>query len=171
VVSACVQGTYQQTTTACSSPLTSQIQSATYSGTITFDPDLHYVTTVTASGRAALTYPAACLTGAGLTCEELSQSFLRTPASSGGVKGTGCYSIGGGDCQCTFDTQTPAHETPGAYVTNGNSVTITTNGRSVSTDYCVRGTELTLIQPDTVPTSGSETVTIDGTGFVVFSKQ
>lgn len=172
VVSSCVHGTAQETTSACSLPLTTQIQSVTYSGTVTFDPDLHYVTTVTASGRMALTYPAACLTSARLTCEELSQSLVQMPTSSGGVKGTGCYSSGGGDCQCTFDVQTPAHETPGAYSTNGNSVTITTNGRSVSTDYCVRGTELTLIQPATVPTtSGSDPVTIDGKGYVVFAKQ
>ena len=169
VVTACVGGPSQQTISTCSEPLTSEIQNATYAGTVTFNSDSSYETNVTVSGNSIVTYPAACLPG-GLSCEQLNQSLRQAPTTSDGVKGTGCAVIGGGACRCSFSVQSPPHQTLGSYSTSGNTVTISINGRSTTTEYCVQGNKLTLKQPETAPT-GSGTIQTDGTGHVVFAKQ
>jgi hypothetical protein len=114
------------------------------SGTVTFNANMTYSTTLMITAMATDAVPASCLTvGATMiTCSQL-QAYLNTQGD-GGSPPTTCTPATSGGCDCSI-TRITNETSMGTYSTSGDSVTLTPTsaGSSPSTDnYCVQGNKL-----------------------------
>jgi hypothetical protein len=104
-------------------------------GTVTYNSDLTYVLNTT--GSETVTFPVSCLTmqGQTMTCAQLSANSVARTCT------------GTSSCTCTtLLPQAPSTERTGTYTTTpAGVVTETPTGNTPSqSDYCVKGTTLTL---------------------------
>lgn len=112
-------------------------------GAVTYSADMTYMTNTTMSGSAAVTLPVECLTSNGVTvtCAQLNQVFAADPNSPP----VNCVTAGTG-CKCTITLENQASTEAGTYTTTAAGLlTETPTGESADeSDYCVKGTGLTL---------------------------
>jgi hypothetical protein len=123
-------------------------------GTITFNADGTYSTSLTIGGSVRETIETSCL---GITCDEetarLAQSTLYSSATCTTI-GTTC------SCVLVYAGQTLAGT--GTYVTQGTSVSVMSAGSTSSTadSYCVLGSTLTLSSMPMPGMTGGSSITL-----------
>jgi hypothetical protein len=114
-------------------------------GTVTYNADLSYSWTFAASSTGTTFLPQSCFGQAGLpaTCEELNALFQSTVTAN--LTAT-CTADGAGNCTCNVRETVPATTQSGTYSANaaGLLTQSPTGGASTLSDYCVRGSTLTL---------------------------
>ena len=135
------------------------------SGNLNFNADLTYSANATQTGTVVTTLPAACLTRSGitLTCAQLEDGLQASLANGGFSSGT-CSTSAGNGCACTLVTLPQSSNATGTYSTDGGVLTQTqTGGSPESSDYCVKGSSLT-VSPSASDMSGV-------TGSVTLTKQ
>jgi hypothetical protein len=120
------------------------------SGTLTFNADMTYATTVAQSGTIKFKAPLSCTSAA--SCDELATSIYPMPPDA-----TSTCTTANAVCDCSIVYSGPMTGTDsGTYTTAGNVVTLTpsSGGPPIPGSYCVQGNELHL------PTIGETTGTI-----------
>lgn len=119
------------------------------SGTMTFGADNTYTSLTAIAGPLEVTYPPEC-TG-GLDCKSLAMSFATALPS--GYRTEECVSVSGG-CSCVFEVDIMNIVDRGIYAPAGNVINMTSaQGVSIQVDYCVRGSEMTLVSRN--PSTGT----------------
>jgi hypothetical protein len=119
------------------------LETVTSAGTLTFGADLTYTWIGTQTGRAAQTYPDACLVmnGQTITCERLNQLLGANVMSPSAV----CNQ---GHAGCTCTTELPGQTTneAGSYTTTaaGLLTETPTGGSPFDFDYCATGGGLSM---------------------------
>lgn len=128
------------------------------SGSASFNADLTYTMTTTASATAQVMFPPACLApqtgGITLTCDQINQLVpLLIANMPGTIQSATC--AGGDTCTCTVTLVPQTTSESGTYVTSGTSLTTTDSTGAVSSGgYCVQGNEVHYIQVDaTMPST------------------
>lgn len=123
-------------------------------GTLTFNANGTYSTTVTDSGTFILDLATACLSG--LACTDVQSAFLgQSPAT---VSSATCSATATG-CHCLLGALGTQQTDTGTYSTSGTSVTLSSSTGGVDTDaYCVTGSILHLIYSDSTPAMPDESV-------------
>jgi hypothetical protein len=106
----------------------------TVSGTISFKDDKSFTIQATANGTGALVLDKSCLEQGSttLTCAQIQQAIESNTGTM-----TSCTASNGG-CRCAGTVMGSNTET-GTYAISGNSVTLTTSGGSLSSDFCEKG--------------------------------
>jgi hypothetical protein len=112
-------------------------------GSITFNDDGTYSSSITTGGTLHLVLPASCLTqltgGQTVACTELG---LFDSDEDGGGGGT-CTGDSATGCDCTGPIEDEANTDSGTYTTDGNSVTTVDQDQDTDTStYCVSGDTL-----------------------------
>ena len=132
LVSECISGSVTGTSpTGCMTTESATVD--TISGTITFNADGTYVSSVSTTSTLTTMLGPACLTADGdaapLACDTLNHGTCRPS---------------GGGCSCTSTFMSAAVMGSGTYTTAGTTFTTVAQGamRPSSGGYCVRGTEL-----------------------------
>ncbi|HET6151014.1 MAG TPA: hypothetical protein VFH68_25990 [Polyangia bacterium] len=130
-------------------------------GFITFTTDLKYSSTVTNSGTFVHETPTTCLDLDGVTCADLQAAYLvETQPPAATLLSASCTSTGI-SCRCVLGLIPESSSDSGLYATSGTKVTTTSTaagGTAETDDYCVTGTTMRLISPDSTPTAPQETV-------------
>lgn len=116
-------------------------------GNFNFNADLTYSANATQTGTVVTTLPASCLMRQGITlsCAQLEDALQANLADSGFSSGTCSVSAGNG-CACTIVTLPQSSNASGTYTTSGSGVLTQTEtgGSPDSSNYCVKGSTLTL---------------------------
>jgi hypothetical protein len=126
---------------------TATISGIHVSGTASFNADLTYTMTTTASASAQETLPPSCLTtnGVTLTCAQLDQA-LQAAIAADPTSLQSAHCSGSSTCTCSFTIPAQMSTTAGTYATAGTSITLSPAGGMVSSnEYCVKGNELHLL--------------------------
>ncbi len=134
LVSECLSGSVTGTSpTGCTTTVSATVDSI--SGTITFNADGTYVSSVSTTSTLATMLSPACLTANGDAAPQACDSLNR---------GTCVPSAGG--CGCTSKFMSAAVMNSGTYTTAGTTFTTMAQGatRPSSGGYCVRETELDI---------------------------
>ena len=126
---------------------TSEAKNLKATGTATYGADLTFTSNLTLSYDAVVTQPKSCLMVGNitLTCDQLQQAveaqLATTPFTSVGCKGSA-----GGGCACTFSGASQNVSDAGTYTTTGAGLLTqtTTGGTPDDSDYCAKGSSLTL---------------------------
>jgi hypothetical protein len=157
VTQSCVTATDDLSNTGSGCPGASAVLDFMYGGTITYNADQTFDSTITVSEVAHEHFPSGCMPF-GLTCQQLGQSAMDAGVGS-------CSTDAQGGCTCDATT-TLATTTPnGTYSVSGSRTTSTSAAGKTSTgSYCVQGSVLYVI-PD--PGDGGLTAT----GEIVLAKQ
>jgi hypothetical protein len=120
------------------------------SGSASFNADLTYTVTQSASFTAQETIPASCLTSGGLTLtcaqldQQLQQQIAMDPSTFQSARCSGSSS-----CTCTFTIAPQTSTDTGTYTTSGTTLSITSSDGSTSSNgYCVQGNEFHIVQFD-----------------------
>jgi hypothetical protein len=109
-------------------------------GTLTFRADGTYDDVETSTFNLAIEVPASCVP-AGTSCAQVAEALRQDPNV---VSGTCSASFTGCTCREVSRANASAH---GAAATSGTTLTLTPlNGPESSTQYCVSGNELHLVQ-------------------------
>lgn len=135
-------------------------------GTISYNADKTYSSTLTTSGSVVVTLPASCLTqqGVTVTCAQLQQAL--SGAMSSTFSSVTCAESGGG-CACSVGLNPVTATQTGSYSTAAGVLTQTeTGGSPDDSNYCVQGNTLTIS-----PGSGSNAMSNGVTGSIVLTKQ
>jgi hypothetical protein len=139
----CVKG--QLETDFCPTA-TSDLSGLALSGTVSYRADGTYSAAVTSSGSLKLSLPEACLAtsvpGVTLDCAEIARE-----AQDPDFQSVTCAAAGKG-CTCTFVMISMPNTETGTYVTAGNLVTHTHDGSADPVPYCVKGSELHIVEMD-----------------------
>jgi hypothetical protein len=121
-------------------------ESSNEAGTITFNSDGTYSSSINESGTETVFFPASCVSmlGNGLTCAQVASQLN----SAGGMAGAGLMETfsctGSGSCTCNVNVTISGSAT-GTYTTSGASVTSMPSGSTGGTvSYCVQGNTLTM---------------------------
>lgn len=126
----------------------------TATGTMTFNSDGSASQDITLAGSFSFLLPEECLTFGDITvtCEQLDQLVkqdLEDSVAAGepqDVSAIGCS--GSSNCRCVSEMIPQNQVDVGTYTVTGNSVTtMDANGEGSSSEYCVDGDTLTLIDP------------------------
>jgi hypothetical protein len=157
VTQSCVTATDDLSNTGSGCPGASAVLDFMYGGTITYNADQTFNSTITVSEVTHEHFPSGCMPF-GLTCQQLGQSAMDAGVGS-------CSTDAQGGCTCDATT-TLATTTPnGTYSVSGSRTTTTSAAGKTSTgSYCVQGNVLYVI-PD--PGDGGLTAT----GEIVLAKQ
>jgi len=129
---------------------TVSISGLNVSGSASFNADMSYTVTETVSASASEAIPASCLTtnGVTVTCAQLDQAIQTLITQNPGTYQSG-HCSGSGSCTCNFTTAPMAMTETGTYTTSGTTITTTdSTGTSSSSQYCVQGNELHIVQVD-----------------------
>lgn len=142
-------------------------------GNVTYNADLTFTSTSTISGSTSVTLPASCLSVQGITvsCAQLTQAFMTlAQQGSSGFKSASCSSAGSG-CTCNVVLNDQTTSQSGTYSTTSDGVLTETplNGAAGQSDYCVKGSTLTVSPSQSVNMGAMGQMGITGT--VVFAKQ
>jgi hypothetical protein len=115
------------------------------SGNFNFDADGSYDSTATVNGNVIVGMPASCLTrnGTTFTCAQLEQGLdASLPAT---FSSASCSVPVGGGCSCTLVMAPMTSTASGTYtVANGVITQMSLSAGASSSDYCVKGTTLTV---------------------------
>jgi hypothetical protein len=143
---------------------TAQAGSVTITGTAAFNSDMSYTLALNESISETLNIPSSCLTmsGATITCAELSEAIASVGGSDAGGPAFTCTTAGSG-CSCNVVESQAINET-GTYTTSGNTLTTTASGGGGggTSNYCVSGNSLHVLTENTGADGGMTT----GTEFV-----
>ena len=129
-------------------------------GFITFKADLTYASSVTDSGTFVRETPTSCLALDGVTCADLDAAYrLQTQPPSPTLLSASCTSTTV-SCRCVLGFIPQSSTDSGFYGTSGTKITITStvDSSTATDDYCVTGTTMRLIFPDSTPSAPQETV-------------
>jgi hypothetical protein len=142
-------------------------------GTVSYNADLTYTFMSTISGSTSVTLPASCLSSQGVTvsCDQLTQAFMTlAQQGSSGFKSASCSSAGSG-CTCNVVLNDQTTSESGTYATTAAGILTETpaNGTASQSDYCVKGSTLTVSPSQSVNMGAMGQMGISGT--VVFAKQ
>jgi hypothetical protein len=159
VTSECIGSQYNPFAQQC--PSSSFSESASVSGTLTFNTNGTFTITDMGSASGAVSLPSSCLTSGGvtLTCDQLQADFN----GDGGTGTMATCSTTSSGCSCQLHANQPTMTENGTYTTSGSSLTLTaTNGGSGTSPYCVQGSGLLL---QTVPgmMGSSNSITVAAT--------
>jgi hypothetical protein len=114
-------------------------------GSVSYAADLTYTSNTTVSGTVVVTLPASCLMQQGITlsCAQLQQG-LQAAATDAGFSSATC--TGSSGCTCKLALAPQASTTSGTYTTTaaGLLTETETGGDASQSDYCVKGTALTV---------------------------
>ena len=129
------------------------------SGTLTFNKDMTYSEDTTGTVQETADEPASCLTGTGVTCEEIGSRFEQD-ISSDSASASGRCSKAGSGCHCSFSV-TQRSTDSGTYAVQGSVLgqNSSDNGDSHS-DYCVQGNTLYLQMSAMSMDMGSSTISL-----------
>jgi len=104
----------------------------------------------------SFTLPADCLAAQGGTATACAAVHAGIQAEVGSTYKSGSCVVKGADCSCTTVFNPQAIDEAGTYTTEGTVVTTTATGDTASsTDYCVQGSSLHMIQVDATMTMGA----------------
>ena len=143
-----------------SCPAATGTASETWSGTLTFNADMTYTTSLTVSGTATTNYPQSCLTAGGTTvsCAQLGQGLeMEIMANPGMFQSAHC--TGAASCVCTFMVSSQPMIDSGTYTISGTE--LATSGTVGSRPYCVKGNDLHLLTTTTTMAGGPITISSD----------
>ena len=116
---------------------------------------------VTDSGTFVRETPTSCLDLDGVTCADLQAAYQQeTQPPSPTLLSASCTSTTI-SCRCVLGLIPQSGSDSGLYGTSGTKVTTTSSapgGTTDTDDYCVTGTTMRLIFPDSTPTAPQETV-------------
>jgi hypothetical protein len=129
-------------------------------GFVTFNTDLTYTSTVTDSGTFVHETPTSCLALDGVTCGDLDAAYkAETQPPAPTLLSASCTSTTV-SCRCVLGVIPETSSDAGLYGTSGTKVSLTStiDGSTASDDYCVSGTTMRLIFPDSTPAAPQETV-------------
>ena len=120
-------------------------------GTGSFNADLTYSISETVSATLSENIPVSCLSEGGLTitCAQLDQLLQQSLAMdpTSGVQSAHCS--GSSSCSCMFVLNSMNISETGTYTTSGTTFTTTSSTGAVSaSQYCVKGSELHVIDVD-----------------------
>lgn len=132
-------------------------------GNVTFAADLSYTSALTLTYDVVINQPKTCLTKQNitLTCDQLQQGIeaqlAMTPFTS-----VSCAAATGGGCTCTFRGASQTASEAGTYTTTEAGLLTQTpmSGAVDDSDYCVKGSTLTLSAHDSSSMTGA---TVSGT--------
>ena len=118
---------------------------ADQTGTATFNADMTFTSTRTATYDATIAVPKSCITQGGftLTCGQVNQLIAQFAGAQVGT--VDCKDATGG-CSCKLTTPSQTQTDAGNYSVSGTK--ITSGSASASGDYCVQGNELHIIALD-----------------------
>jgi hypothetical protein len=137
-------------------------------GTVAYSADMTYSTNTTLTGSIVTTIPPACLKVEGftLTCAQLQQALQPSGADSDYSSVT-C--TGSSSCTCTMVLAPQTSTATGTYTTTAAGVLTESEGAGTpaQSDYCVKGTTLTVSPRDTSGMMGQPGIT----GTVTATKQ
>jgi hypothetical protein len=142
--------------------LTSRASGFQVTGSGTYAADMTYTGTTTLTGNVVVTVPASCLMQQGitLTCAQLQQA-LQADMDTTEFSSVTC--AGSGGCSCTMVMVPQTSSGSGTYTTTGAGLLteMETGGDTSQSDYCVKGTTLT-VSPRAMPgmTGVSGTITL-----------
>jgi hypothetical protein len=123
------------------------------SGTTTYNADHTFTAAVSGGGTTVYHYPPSCIPGAA-TCTQLGQTLM----AIGMYSSVTCTIDSGGVCNCVaITTVTPTTEM-GTYSTSGSTLSVTQNGTTSDSPYCVNGDvlyEMNALNDSGAPTTGS----------------
>ena len=112
------------------------------SGSLTFNADMTFTSSLSQSGTLRVTAPLACVAAA--TCDEYASSIV--PSSPDDT--TTCTTVGGDTCDCALVHPMPQiRSASGTYTTAGNTLNLTSPSAS-SSSYCVQGNTLHIMGTD-----------------------
>jgi hypothetical protein len=154
VTGECIGSQYNPFAAQC--PSSTFSESASVSGTLTFETNGMYTITDMGMASGSLSIPSSCLTPGGITtCDQLQADFN----GDGGTGTMATCSTTSTGCSCQLHANQATTTTNGTYTTSGSSLTLTSNGTSGTSPYCVQGSGL-LIQtiPGMMGSSNSITV-------------
>jgi hypothetical protein len=165
VTSTCVTATGSASVPNCPSATLNSV-SIGLTGTITYNADLTYTGNSTTSLTETVTLPASCLTQQGVTatCAQLTQNLATNPD----FKSANC--TGSSGCTCTVAAKDSVMTDTGTYTTTAaGKLNETTNGSTTvdSSDYCVKGTTLTVSPSPGSAMMGDPTIS----GSITLTKQ
>ena len=119
------------------------------SGSLTFNADMTFTSSVSQSGTLRVMAPLACVAAA--TCDEYASSIV--PSSPDDT--ITCTTVGGDTCDCSLVHPMPQiRSASGTYTTAGNTLTLTSSS-AASSSYCVQGNTLHIMGTDA--TTGEST--------------
>jgi hypothetical protein len=141
VVAACIDQAALDMTVSAACPQASASQTLHETGTITFNDDLTFTETLSASATLVENLPPACL--ARLTCADLNALGQPTAPQPGATMSVSC--TGAPTCTCRFSTKATNLVQTGTYATSGTTMTVTPSGDTAQNDtFCVQGNTLYL---------------------------
>ena len=143
IASTCLSGNLMGSVSCPSATL--DISGLREDGSLTWNSDLTYTTTVTVSGAETETFPDTCLPMLNVaSCDELNTKLQATLQLSSMYARISCTATSNG-CRCTFEYAPQPTTTSGTYTTSGAMLTSTTSGgKSSKASYCVQGTRLLM---------------------------
>jgi hypothetical protein len=157
VTQSCVTATDDLSTTGNGCSGASAGFNFTYAGTITYNADQTYDSTLTAGGVVHEHFPSGCMPF-GLTCQQLGQSAMDAGAGT-------CSTDAQGGCNCDAVTSLTTTSPSGTYSVSGSQLTTTSQaGKASTSSYCVKAN---LLYGIAAPGDGG----ISATGEIVFTKQ
>jgi hypothetical protein len=126
------------------------ISGLSVSGSASFNADTTYSVTETISATVSETLPASCLmmNGVTITCAQLDQAIQMLLTQIPGTYQS-AHCSGGSSCTCTFTLVPQTTSETGTYTTSGTTITTTdSTGSTSSSEYCVQGNELHMLEVD-----------------------
>ena len=156
VTDSCLSGTDDLSSTCAG--LSADL-SLSVSGTTTYNADQTFTATVTGSGTTVYHYPAACIPGTA-TCTQLGQTLM----AIGMYSSVTCTTDSGGICNCVAITTVAPTTEMGTYSTSGSTLSVTQNGTTSTSPYCVNGD---LLYEMNAPGDGGAAIT----GSIVLMRQ
>ncbi|MGC4093882.1 MAG: hypothetical protein QM756_39450 [Polyangiaceae bacterium] len=132
--------------------LTVKSADATGTGSMTFNADMSYSTSTTSTITMTVFVPTACLTVGPLTltCDQLGASLGGSAAQFESFK---CVESTGG-CNCNAVTKPETAAETGTYSVDGVNLTVSpSNGDPDTSEFCVKGSEIHIIQRNDAKTA------------------
>jgi hypothetical protein len=139
LVSDCSPNPYWMFVAPCVEPNVYEHAGVTVTGTTEYRTDGTYSESITMSGTAHLTYPAACVT---VTCDQIAQFY------TSGAATYSCAAGAAGGCVCTVQMVGQTTSRAGTYSTSGSVLTKqdTAISSPARADFCVQGIRFTETQ-------------------------
>jgi hypothetical protein len=123
------------------------------SGMLMFNPDMTYSASLSASVSFTWTLQTACLQGA--TCSAFNAALQSALQQNPNPSIQSFVCAGASACVCTFTSAMMTEQATGTYATSGTTLTrVASNGTTSSSDYCVQGNALHLVEVDTTMNMG-----------------
>jgi hypothetical protein len=126
---------------------TSDAKNLKVTGNVTYGADLSYTSNFTLAFDVVVAQPKSCLTKQNitLTCAQLQQGVEAQLAMTA-FTSVNCAAAAGGGCACTFRGASQTISNAGTYTTTGAGLLTETptGGAPDDSDYCVKGSTLTL---------------------------